>query len=403
VRAPLITPYDFQDAAASALIAADGNPLADIATGGGKSVIIGEVCWRLDCTIVNTAPTQELVEQNEAAMRAVWPDAPVGVICAGLGRREYDAQIVIASINSIYQPETIQKLGPRKLVIIDEAHLVPHGEWGMYRQLLAGIQPQKVMGLTATPWRLQTGRLDEGDDRLFNTIAYEFGFQDGLNWRGPNGERILLPLIAKKTLAEIDVRGVTIRHGEYVESELEKRANADDVVEQMVDETLRYGVDRRKWLVFCCGVDHAEHVAQVLRQRNVKALSINGDTPDKERHEIIEAYRTGDLQCLTGCQIFTTGFNVRDVDLIALASPTRSPGLYVQMCGRGSRYIDGKMNCLVLDFSGNVRRLGPVDDPNIPEVKNGEKADKDPSKELADEMKACHLLTHTRDSGHAYP
>jgi DNA repair protein RadD len=389
---PKIIPYDFQVAGATSLIESDGNPLAVYATGGGKSVVLADVCRRLNTRTLTLAPTRELCEQNEKAMLAVWPEADVGIVCAGLKRREYAARNVIATIHSVYslhKQNKLELIGARPLIIIDEAHLVPNGEVGMYRAIIKSLAPDKVMGATATAYRLESGRLDEGDDRLFDRVVYEFGLRDGINWRGPNGERLLLPLVAKKTASEIDTSGVKIRAGDFVEKELEERANTAALVNEAVDEILRYAHGRNRWLAFCCGADHSKHVAQVLKTRGITAAALTFLTPSDERKEIIGAYRRGEITCLCGCNIFTTGFNVPEVDLIAFLRPTQSPGLYVQMAGRGTRYADDKTDCLVLDFARNVQRLGPVDDPLIPDTKEKGEGNKDRGKTAQTEMKAC--------------
>jgi DNA repair protein RadD len=138
----ILRPY--QSAALDALLDAwrigDGNPLVDMATGTGKSVVIGEFARQL----IEAEPrlrslmlvhTRELVEQNAKALLRLWPDAPLGIYCAGLGRREADARIVYGSINSTYRLDAAT-LGRRDIVLIDEAHRVPRGAEGMYRRIL---------------------------------------------------------------------------------------------------------------------------------------------------------------------------------------------------------------------------------------------------------------------------
>jgi DNA repair protein RadD len=390
---PLITPYDCQMAGATALIESDGNPLAVYATGCGKSIVIGEVCRRMDTRTLTLAPTRELCEQNEKAMLAVWPEADVGLVCAGLRRREYGARNIVATIHSIYalhkQDKLVEMIGGRSQIIIDEAHLVPAGDVGMYRAIIRELAPDKTAGLTATPYRLESGRLDEGADRLFDKVVFEFGLRDGIDWRGPNGERLLLPLVAKRTASEIDTTGVKVRAGDFVEKELEERANTEALVNAAVDEILRYAEGRQRWLAFCCGADHSQHFAKVLNARDIAAKALTYQTPSEERKEIIRAYRRGEITCLCGCNIFTTGFNIPEVDLIAFLRPTKSPGLYIQMAGRGTRYADGKTDCLVLDFARNVQRLGPVDNPRIPDLKEGGEGKQRNETTAPPDVKAC--------------
>jgi DNA repair protein RadD len=213
----------------------------------------------------------------------------------------------------------------------------------------------RVCGLTATPFRLDSGRLDEGDDRLFDAVVYSYGIGQGIadDW--------LAPLVAKATECEIDVSGVGKRGGEYIASELEAAADTQGLVEGAVKEIIAQSAGRRSWLAFCCGVGHAFHVRDALRRHGVIAETIVGTTPGDERRQIIEDFRDGRITCLTNCNCLTTGFDVHHVDLVAMMRPTMSPGLYLQMVGRGTRKADEKRDCKILDFAGNVMRHGPVD------------------------------------------
>jgi DNA repair protein RadD len=158
-----------------------GNPLLVLATGTGKLLIIA---WLIrdvmqqypDLRILAVTHVQELIEQNLAHLLMLWPDAPVGINSAALGQRDYNQQIVFASIQSVFRnPE---KLGRRNLFLVDEAHLIPHDGDGMYRSVvgvLRGIDPDmRVCGLTATPFRLDSGRLDEGEGKIFDDIVYSY-------------------------------------------------------------------------------------------------------------------------------------------------------------------------------------------------------------------------------------
>jgi DNA repair protein RadD len=123
--------------------------------------------------------------------------------------------------------------------------------------------------------------------------------------------------------------------------------------------------------LFCCGVRHAQHVGEALRERGVTAATVTAETPADERDRIIADFRSGTLHAVTNVNVLTTGFNVPAVDLIAMLRPTLSTGLYVQMIGRGTRKADGKVDCLVLDFAGNVFRHAPVDRAEGAHGKNG--------------------------------
>jgi DNA repair protein RadD len=146
-------------------------------------------------------------------------------------------------------------------------------------------------------------------------------------------------------------------------------ADVDSIVNGACNEIVIRGADRQRWLVFCTGVRHAEHVCDALRGRGIAAEMVLGETPQEERERIIAEFKAGDVRCLVNVMVLTTGFDVPQVDLIAMLRPTLSTGLYVQMIGRGSRKAANKTDCLVLDFAGNVRRHGPVDCISLDDIK----------------------------------
>lgn len=337
-----------------------GNPLVDLATGTGKSLVIAKLTQDLlsgfpTMRVLMLVHVRELVEQNFQALLKVWPDAPIGLYSAGLGRRDSHHRITFASIQSVYRKA--RELGRRDLILIDEAHLVPTSGNGMYRTLLDGLRQHapdlRVAGFTATPYRLDTGRLDDGVDRLFDQTVYSYGIGEGIR------DGFLSSLISKASHTEVDVSDVARRGGEFVAGALETAT--DKITAEAVAEIVRLGEARRSWLVFASGVRNAEKARDAIRQHGISCEMVSGETPLGDRDRIIRQFRAGEIRALTNAQVLTTGFDAPHVDLIAMLRPTLSTSLYVQIVGRGTRLAPGKKDCLVLDFAGNVRRHGPVD------------------------------------------
>ena len=381
-----------------------GNPLLALATGTGKAVVIAFLIRRLladypKLRVLVTAPNRELIDQDISELRKVWPEAPIGINCDGLGFRDTETQILFVSINSIYRnPKAV---GPRELIIIDEAHFIPHRDQGMYRATLEAMRELvpdlRVAGLTATPFRLDSGHLCEGEGHLFDSVVYEYGIGQGIH------DGVLAPLSSKATNATIDVSGVGKRGGEFIADQLEAAAIRGDVVERACDEIANYRGRRRAWLVYCVGVTHAELVRDALRARGVDCEMVVGETPSDERDQIIEAFRAGRLTALVSVMVLSCGFNVPHVDLICMLRPTCSAGLYVQQVGRGTRKAPEKTDCLVLDFAGNVRRFGPVDNVHI-KVKGNCKDRKAPTKTCPSCQKIVTLAaTECLHCGHVFP
>lgn len=367
-----------------------GNALLVIPTGGGKSLVIATLLRELMTSfplmrIGMITHTKELISQNFAELLRVWPQAPAGIYSAGIGRRDTGNPILFCGVQSVWNK--VDLIGRFDLLLIDEAHLISRSASTMYGKFLAAMrekQPDiRIVGLTATPFRLDSGRLDKGADRLFDKVVYEANVADLI------ADGYLSPLISKATHAEISTDGVHRRGGEFIAGELEAAAMAGDLVERAAAEIVARGASRRAWLAFCTGVDHAAAVRDAIRRHGISAESIDGGMPAKERDRVIQSFRHGGIRCLTSVNVLSIGFNVPHVDLVALLRPTESAGLYIQQVGRGFRKAPGKENALILDFSGNVRKHGPVDAVTTPGGAKGKGDGKASDEESDVRAKAC--------------
>jgi DNA repair protein RadD len=339
-----------------------GNPLLVLPTGAGKAVILALLVQEAiqhwpGTRVLMLSHVRELIQQNADKLRTVWPQAPLGIHSAGLKSRATFDPVIFAGIQSVHNKAW--HLGRFDLVIVDECHLISHKAVGTYRTFLAEarkINPAlRVVGLTATPWRTASGSLCHGDEALFSAVAHEVPMLDLIR------DGYLSPLVSKRMATQLDVSGVATRQGEFVAKQLEAAVDREEITQAALTEVLDLGQERKKWLVFCSGVNHAEHIATVLRERGISAGCVTGQTPMVKRDQLINDFKSGRLRALTNANVLTTGFDVPDTDLLVMLRPTQSPGLFVQMVGRGSRQAPGKTDCLVLDFAGNTLRHGPVD------------------------------------------
>jgi DNA repair protein RadD len=297
---------------------------------------------------------KELIEQNAEKMRLHWPNAPMGIYSASVGKRQIDA-ITFGGIQSLR--DKALEIGRVDLCIIDECHLVSHKDQGGYRTLindLHDINPDmRVIGLTATPYRLGHGLITD-KPALFDDLIEPVSIEE-LIYKG-----FLAPLRSKVTALDFDLSKVKKRGGEYLDADLQAVIDTQDKNMKAVQEVIALAGDRKAWLFFCTGVDHAYHIADVLKAHNIPAACITGETPKAERERLIAMFKCGELRALTNANVLTTGFDYPDIDLIAMLRPTMSPSLYVQMAGRGMRPKSHTDHCLVLDFAGVVRQHGPI-------------------------------------------
>lgn len=361
------------------------NPLVVLPTGGGKSGVQGTLFKDLfenyqGMRIVSATHVKELVDQNYRELIELWDWAPAGVYSAGLGRRELSSPILFAGIQSIYK--RAPQLGHVDVLAIDEAHLVPSDGTGQYRTFIDGLRSTnpdlKIFGLTATPYRLKSGLLYEGDDRLFDGVAHEVAVSYLIE------QGWLAPLVTKATATVIDTTGVKKLGGEFQAKALQAAADKFEITRDAVEEIVALGQDRRSWLVFATGKEHAAHICEALEAYGYRGGVITDETPSGERARLIADFKAYRIRFLVNCGVLTTGFNHPGVDLLAMLRPTQSASLYVQICGRGTRalYVAGfnpnaegvtaemrraaiaagpKPNCLVLDFARNIETHGPID------------------------------------------
>ena len=373
----------------------DTNPVVVIPTAGGKTPLLATLCrdavqqWNGRVLVVSHV--KELLQQAVDKLKTVCPELPVGVYSAGLNRRETRQSVIVAGIQSIYKRAL--ELEAFDLVIVDEAHLIPTDGDGMYRQFLAdlkAINPYvRVIGLTATPFRLDAGSIC-APDHFLHEICYEIGVKELIR------DGYLCPLITKAGTVKADTAALHVRGGEFIASEAEELMDREGLVDSACQEVVTSTAYRQACLIFACGIKHGRHVVNVLREKHgIECGFVCGDTSSGERDEVLARFRgqtsgklfsQPPLKYLCNVNVLTTGFDAPNIDCVVLLRPTMSPGLFYQMVGRGFRLHPGKQNCLVLDFGGNAVRHGPVDQIKVKDKSEG--TGEAPAKECPE----CHSI-----------
>ncbi len=400
----ILRPYQREavDAVYEHLRNKDTNPCVVLPTAAGKTPVLATICsdavthW--NGRVLVLAHVKELLQQAADKLQAICPDVPVGVYSAGLGSRDTTEPVIVAGIQSVYQKADV--LGHFDLIIVDEAHLLPPDGEGMYQTFLRGaktVNPNvRLIGLTATPYRLKSGMLC-GVDNLLNEICYEIGVKE-LIVRG-----FLCPLKSRGSELAVDTSDLHLRGGEFVPAEVEALMGADEFERTACREIISRTKDRNSVLVFAASVERAEAVRNLLAVCcGAECAVVTGETSATERDlslrrfkgEAVEANLLGDklppLKYLVNVNVLTTGFDAPNVDCIVLLRPTASPGLYYQMVGRGFRLHESKSDCLVLDYGNNILRHGPVDAVRIKPPSERDGTGTAPAKECP----KCRLIMH---------
>lgn len=403
--------------AAEQLLYQGQHPLTVMPTGSGKSYVIAELVRRTTQAHPATrslvlSHSQELVESNARTIRRVWREAPVGIYCAGLKKKQA-AQVTVASIQSV-NLKLLKLLRQVHVCHVDEAHMIPPKADSTYGKLITELRllcPHVAFcGYTATPYRLGLGSIM--DAGVFTAVGADMSGIEPFGWLVQQG--YLSMLIPRAAETEYDVSEVKTTAGDFNQKQLEAAVNGETITHRVVEEMITAAHDRNSWLIFAAGVAHVEHVTSVVNELGapygIQALALHSRLSPAQRRENIKRHERGEVRVLVNNGILTTGYDNPQIDFIGMTRPTQSPGLHVQMLGRGSRvvYAPGfdlstvegrlqaiaegpKRNCLVLDFAGNVKRHGPINDVRPPRKKRGGGGAGAPYKTCHE----CQTIVHT--------
>lgn len=383
----------------------------------GKSLVLAQIAKdsveKWNGRVLILAHVKELLEQNADKIRKLCPELKIGIYSAGLRSRDTTEQVIVAGIQSVYNKAC--ELDAFDLVIVDEAHLISSEGDGMYRTFLADmkvINPHvRVIGLTATPFRLKGGLICKPENTL-NEICYEAGLKEMIQ------QGYLSPLISRAGRAEANLANLHIRGGEFISDEVAAAMDNDALVTSACREIVELTRDRKSVLIFTASVDHCKHVAEKIQAFSGKECAIvTGDTSPAERAEIIARFKgefipadlfgtpKPPLKFLANVNVLTTGFDAPNTDCVVMLRPTNSPGLLIQCAGRGTRLSPetGKTNCLFLDYGGNILRHGPLDMIKVKEPGSGKGGDA-PAKKCPQCLALIHAgYTACPECGYVFP
>ena len=383
----------------------------------GKSLVLAQIAKdsveKWNGRVLILAHVKELLEQNADKIRKLCPELKIGIYSAGLRSRDTTEQVIVAGIQSVYNKAC--ELDAFDLVVVDEAHAISSEGDGMYRTFLADmkiINPHvRVIGLTATPFRLKGGLICKPEN-ILNEICYEAGLKEMIQ------QGYLSPLISRAGRAEANLANLHIRGGEFISDEVAAAMDNEALVTSACREIVELTRDRKSVLIFTASVDHCKHVAEKIQAFSGKECAIvTGDTSPAERAEIIARFKgefipadlfgtpKPPLKFLANVNVLTTGFDAPNTDCVVMLRPTNSPGLLIQCAGRGTRLSPetGKTNCLFLDYGGNILRHGPLDMIKVKEPGSGKGGDA-PAKKCPQCLALIHAgYTACPECGYVFP
>lgn len=367
-----------------------GNGLIVLPTGAGKALVIAKLIEELlrdypGLRIVNITHSAPLVEQNFKEYIGLSPFAPAGIYSASLGHRDARAQVLFCNIQSV--AKRVEMLGDMDLVLVDEAHGIgrkANTQYGKFFRAFRKLNPDgRVAGLTATDYRMDSGRLtddmesdtDVAEDghplrfKLFDDVVYEAKLTDLID------QGYLTRLVSGKTASKIDLKDVGTRGGEYIPGQVSSAA--ERIIEDAVAEDMVMSEGRRAALYFSTSKENARQIADAVNRHGRPCAVLTSDNAHQTK-KVFDDFRAGKIWAISSVNMITTGTNFPFVDFISLLLSTKSAGKLVQILGRGTRNCEGKVDCLVADHGKNLAYHGPIDQirPKAP----GEGAGEQPTK-----------------------
>ncbi|OLQ93794.1 ATP-dependent helicase [Vibrio ponticus] len=327
-------------------------------TGAGKSLVIAELARLAKGRVLVLAHVKELVEQNHAKYEGYGLTG--AIFSAGLGRKETDQQVVFASVQSVVRNLDAFK-DQFSLLVIDECHRVPEEKNSSYQKVISHLRELnpgiKVLGLTATPYRLgigwiyqyhTRGQVRSEEARFFRDCIFELPIRYLLDEGFLTHAKMMDAPVLSYDFSQLKPAST----GRYKESELDMVIDqAKRATPQIVEQIIHLSSQKLGIMVFAATVRHAQEIFSLLPEG--QAAIVIGDTPTPERDAIIQQFKDQKIKYLVNVSVLTTGFDAPHVDLIAILRPTESISLYQQIVGRGLRLSPGKDECLVLDYAGN--------------------------------------------------
>lgn len=327
-----------------------GNGIINAPCAFGKSIMIArtaEYLHKKGLRPIIVADRAKLLQQNAAKFNI----EEVGIVSSGLGKKDYSAPIVVGGIQTIYNKSEL--LGAADWLLIDECESYTRIDAETrYGQFVRSYPAARILGFTATPFTTLEGQLPWGI--IIHETTYQRGWDEG--W--------LCPLTNKGCdVPDLKIVGVTA--GEYNLGQLDSVMNVPDLVLQtgMRTKALVDANNRHKILIFATSVEHAFNIGAVLHGLGAKCDVVHGEQSEEGRVRRYNDFEHGDLQYLINVELLTKGTDFPCIDCIVCCRPTMSLRLWEQLCGRGVRLYPGKKDCLLLDFSGNLKEFGTLGNP----------------------------------------
>lgn len=343
---------------------ANHNSFQVLPTGSGKSVVIANIGKELNDKTIVFQPSKEILEQNYRKFTSYGFNA--GIYSASAGHKVLGNKITFATIGSVAKKHHLFQ--GCKNIIVDECHLV-NAKGGMYHDFIHSIPGAKVLGLTATPYRLTSGMdgamlkfINRTNPRIFKRLIYYIQ-NDVLFNSGHLCKLEYYPInVIDRNKLQVNTTGT-----DFTDQSMKRYYSEIDMPAITAKYANRLLAKRKNLLVFCSLIEEAKKVAQQVPGAEV----LTGETESRKREDILSRFKSGSLKCVVNVGVLTIGFDYPELETILIARSTMSLALYYQIIGRAMRPHLNKESAWIVDLGGNCTFFGKIETMQIRQNEKG--------------------------------
>ncbi len=316
-------------------------------TGTGKTILSAIDAKKSGGRVLFLVHRLDILKQSIDAYKKVWPEMKIGILTGESRENEMSCDVLFASKDTLRQPAVLMRFGRSwfDYIVVDEVH---HGQSPTYREVLTYFEPSFMLGMTATPDRVDRKDIFELFD--YNKI-YEIPLSDVIE-RG-----YLVPYSYHGLTDDIDYSKIRYQNQKYRVDDLERLLVVPERNEAIFKEYLEKG-NADKAIGFCVSINHAERMAAYFVSRGIGAVSIHSRSANRDR--LISDFRSNKYQVAFTVDLFNEGVDFPNVRVLLFLRPTESKTVFVQQIGRGLRLCPGKERVRILDFIGNYKRANLI-------------------------------------------